>query len=650
MGSIHKRIVFSEDVEIERVEDFSAIQLFIQCAKRIRGNFVFADEQAHVVRICQMVEGVPLAIELAAAFTRVLSSADIALKIEQKVDFLTSNLRNIEPRHRSMVAVFKSSFELLSPNEREVFKRLSVFRGGFRQEAAEQVAGASLTILIALIDKSLLRREKSGRYNMHELLRQYAEEELNEMMGALESANDGHCEYFSEFLHERESDSWVTNDQQVHNEIGAELDNIRRALEWAVEQRNTTQLMKAVCAFTVVCYRRGLWQEGYNLYDRIVALSRSIGNDGLLWWVLASQGWFAHCLSDFEQAARLYEEALTIGRQSPWHGHARFKNFLTLRLSETAMRQGDLVKARQYVEELEADTYLSGTLWRLETQGRIEYLDGNYEHAKKVFQEALTVARTFRNQAGMAVILNRLGYVYLAQGEYMAAKEAFRNSLERGQGFDYFRSVVQSLVGLGFVAYYLEESDVAWSYFSQSLENSGNTGDVLESLNAIIGVAQLLATDGREARALELLVYARQHPGADWEAREQAGQLLNMLESNLSAETVAKAGERAKMLDLKAIVDSILAKHPAKPRDDEPTTAPPPKHIMAINQSLPEPLTGRELEVLELIASGHSNRQIADQLVVGVSTVKKHITHIFGKLGIGSRTQAIHRARELNLF
>lgn len=640
------------------VENYSAVQLFVEGARRVQGDFSLAAMQACVVRLCQMVEGLPLALELAASWLKVMPCAMIITEMQRSLDFLESRLGNMPARHRSMSAAFDQSWHLLSAEEQAVFKKLAVFRGGFFREAVAFVTGVTLSTLSNLVDKALLRVDANGRYHLHSLLRQYAEEKLTGSTQDYITACDRHCHYYTDFLHERESAINYGDNRQAHIEVEAELDNIRRAMAWALEQRNTAQLGKAIATFTAVYFRKSLWKEGYTLFERIVALARSTRDDGVLWRALTSQGWFAHCLSDYEQAARFYEQALSIGRQSGWHGPLKYRGFLMLRLSEMAMGLGKLDKARQYMDEISTEIDQAGkprsrTLWILETRGRIAYLAGDYQEAQKLLQEGLTIARSAHNQSGIVVISNHLAYVYLAQGAYTAAQRSFAESLAHGQEFNFGRRVTRSLVGLGLAACYLEEINAARSYFSQALETARENGNDLETLYVINGIAELLMTEGREAQALELLAYVHQHPTADWEVRVKAAQLLNRLESTLSSEMVAQAGQRAKALDLDTIIDSLLTERPTAEDKLIPpiiTATPFSEHILAANQALPEPLTKRELEVLQLVASGHSNRKIADELFIGVHTVKKHITHIFGKLDVSSRTQAINRGRDLHLL
>ena len=216
--------------------DYSAVQLFAQSARRVQPDFSLPANQDCVLTICRLVEGVPLAIELAAAWMKVMPCTEIAEEIDQGLDFLTTSLRDVPTRHRSLRAVFDHSWRLLSGREREVFRRLSVFRGGFRKQAAAQIAGASLLDLAAMVEKSLLKVTPTGRYRMHELLRQFAAEKLAEAPKEKEETKSRHSEYFIAFVNEREQ--LLSSDRQktAINEIGQETKNIRQAYDRVVEQ------------------------------------------------------------------------------------------------------------------------------------------------------------------------------------------------------------------------------------------------------------------------------------------------------------------------------------------------------------------------------------------------------------------------------
>lgn len=222
-----------DTVETGKLKPDGAVHLFIARARQVQPDFSAADQPAAVLRICRLVEGMPLALELTASWTRTLSCQAIAAEIQRSIDFLVTPLRNVPDRHRSMAAVFHHSWQLLSGAEQEVFKRLSVFRGGFQREAAEQVAGATLASLAALVDKSMLRREANDRYQIHELLRQYAQEQLEAQPEAVAQTHQAHCAYYAGFLYQR-SEAIESGDQQgAVADIEAELENVRAAWQWA---------------------------------------------------------------------------------------------------------------------------------------------------------------------------------------------------------------------------------------------------------------------------------------------------------------------------------------------------------------------------------------------------------------------------------
>jgi predicted ATPase len=235
------------------IEGFSAVQLFVHSARRVYPAFRLT--QPHkplVVRICRMVGGMPLGIELASAWTRALPCDEIAREIERSLDILETSSRNILPRHRNMRAAFEPTWNRLSEDERRVFMKLSVFRGGFTREAAEYVAGAALRTLSVLVDKSLLRLDTNGRrYSIHELLRQYSEEKLCSSPHAQNETLDLHCAYYMRFLSEREVDIvFLGRQREAIEKINNELENVRIAWRRAVVQGRFEEISQAA---------EGLW-------------------------------------------------------------------------------------------------------------------------------------------------------------------------------------------------------------------------------------------------------------------------------------------------------------------------------------------------------------------------------------------------------
>jgi predicted ATPase/DNA-binding CsgD family transcriptional regulator len=215
--------------QTDNIETITAVELFVERTRQVRPNFSLADNRASVIRICQLVDGLPLALEMAASWTKTLRCSEIAAEIQHNLNFLTSTLRHVPERHRSMQAVFTQTWEHLTDSEQALFKRLAVFKGGFRREAAESIAGASLPLLSSLLDKCLLHHEASGRYQIHELLRQYANGKLDD--SEIEALNEAHCRYYCDFLAQRKLGTTERTQVKTSAEIEGELENIRIALQ-----------------------------------------------------------------------------------------------------------------------------------------------------------------------------------------------------------------------------------------------------------------------------------------------------------------------------------------------------------------------------------------------------------------------------------
>lgn len=235
-------LAYPEQASPVNVLDYAAVKLFIERARHLLLAFEpsAADHEA-IVRICRLVGGMPLGILLAASWVILLSLPDIADEISQSLDFLEAELRDLPERHHSLRAVFTHSWRRLADAERTVFMRLAVFRGGFTRQAAQNVAGASLRTLRVLVNQSLLQVEQGERYTLHELLRQYAEIELE---AAQQSAatREHHCAYYVDWLARRAGNLNGPRQAAALAEIETEVENVRLAWQWAVVHANSEQI------------------------------------------------------------------------------------------------------------------------------------------------------------------------------------------------------------------------------------------------------------------------------------------------------------------------------------------------------------------------------------------------------------------------
>jgi serine/threonine protein kinase/predicted ATPase len=256
----------------------ASVELFLQSARRAWPAFAPSDSDlSAIATICRAVGGSPLAILLAASWVESLTVAEIAEEIRRSLDFLETDLRHVEARHRSMRAVFDASWQRLGAEEQRSLARMSVFRGGFMREAATDVAGASLRVLSTLVRQSLIVRDpQSGRYSMHELLRQYAEGKLAAAADDQRAAARAHADYYSAFLHALESTLYGLDKSAALAKIEREIDNIRAAWDWSVEHGHLSAIGQALTSLAAFYGLRTLNEEAVNRFSAGLAVVRAI--------------------------------------------------------------------------------------------------------------------------------------------------------------------------------------------------------------------------------------------------------------------------------------------------------------------------------------------------------------------------------------
>ena len=250
---------------------YDAVQLFLQGAHRAKPGFDLTGSNLRgVLRICRLVEGMPLAIRLAAPWVAMLSPEEIATELTHSLDLLATDRRDVPLRQRSVRATLDYTWRLLTEHQRGLMQGLSIFRGGFTQEAARAVAGATLRDLMALVEKSLLHRAPAplgalrtrGRYEIHELLRQYAEEKLDQAPSALTGARDRHCAHYCRALAGWCADLKGPRHKTAIAEMRADQENARAAWEWAVATRRVDRVDQALEGLCRFYDSRGSFQEG----------------------------------------------------------------------------------------------------------------------------------------------------------------------------------------------------------------------------------------------------------------------------------------------------------------------------------------------------------------------------------------------------
>jgi predicted ATPase/DNA-binding CsgD family transcriptional regulator len=587
-----------------------AVQLFLDRATMMLSGYTINVHNVKAVnQICRCLDGLPLAIELAASWIRVLSAQDILKQVEQSLDFLSSSEPTLAPRHRSMRAVLDYSWRRLAGEQQRVFATLAVLSGSFSREAAETVAETSLSSLAALAENSLLQRlpggEGSTRYQFHEVVRQYALDRLESYSdGSSERARHQHLDFFLA-LAEQAAQTWDTAQETVWlNRLRVEHDNLRTAVGWAIGQAQTEEALRLSSAlFTFWIYTTPP-EEYTELLRRSLVLPWDDRSSGMILArakALNVTGYAAAAGSDFPRAMACFQEGLVL-----------------------YTRLGDE----------------RGISWSLRGCGFATLLSGEAGKAQGYVEQSLALCRKSSDAWGEAWSIFDLGHIAFAQGAIERTQPLIEDAYQRFMQMGVLFGAYRALILLGDIQRRHSRWAEAVAFYVEALQleqenRFGQFGaDLLEGLAKIAAVQRQPGTASRlfgaghawrqtfgQARSFfyepgyqRILASAHaQLAGADWSAGYEVGRSLT------SEQAMAEARQAWQVL-----ASASLAPYPAG-------------------------LTEREVEVLNLVAEGLKDQEIADQLVVSPRTVHAHLRSIYGKLGVSTRTAAAREALQLQL-
>ena len=492
-----------ETPDLQGLSGYSAIQLFEHIARRARPRFQLATHnQPAVIRVCHLVEGLPLGIEMAAAWVGEQTCAQIAEEIENSLGFLATSMRDVPERHRSLRATFEHSWRLLSPQEQHAFAILSVFRGGFQPKAAGEVIGGSPDVLQSLAAKSLLRCLPSGRCEMHELLRQYAAEKLSAQPEVEAKARDRHCTHYTTFLKEHESDLNGKHVSEALAAIKPEIANVRAAWHWAVQEARLEDIERGLTSLSRYYLLAGPFQEGSMLIAQAVERMRKMVDQEekatqeaktILSKLLAEQANLLNQQGMYEQAIAAAQTAVDQARGSQAIGP---KAMGYLQWGTALWCQGDYEAARSQLKQALALAQ-SAKLHQLEADGLrnlgiICWNLDDYAGARTHYGQALRICREIGDQQGEGRALNNLGLVAEWQGDYANAKAYLEQSLRIQCDLGDRKGENIVLVNLGLI--YNRQGDFARAetYYEQALRICREVGDQ-ESAGMVLSNLGLLA-------------------------------------------------------------------------------------------------------------------------------------------------------------
>jgi len=586
----------------------TSVELFLQRARRANVGFnVSQDDHQVILRICKLVDGMPLGIELAAAWVRTLSCNEIANEIERGLDFLSVSVKDLPARHRSMRAVFDHSWKLLSEDEQKVLQRLSIFQGGFTREAASQVAGVNLSTLSALVIKSLIRLAGNGRYDLHELIGQFALEQLAAHPDVQKETQTCHGVFFMKFLGNENERLRNSTQQEALAALTGEIENIRRAQEWALSNHEFALIEGALSAYIVfydtlgwaqealdylgrikdmletanqksslsrteqIClahaltarslfaFRTGQHEQGRVMADRSVEMLRRLNEPRVMVEALTFLGILKSVMGDLAGASKLFEEGFLTAKSigDEWFAALCFTEQIDFNVMTG--RSDDAYEQYQAAVEAWRNTGdLRFTAFALTFLSRSAIAVRKFAEARAALEESIAINTSVGDRRGLGNAYRGLARVAQAQGEHAQAVDLIHKSIdifaELGARWD----VGRVLADLGRSIFALGDDAEAERIWRESMHIGIETHGTYVILESMVGMASLQAKRGNIKFALDLLLLVLRHPATIQETKVWATTLATELEIKLTPEEIEAAHTFAENTSFESAVQALL--------------------------------------------------------------------------------------------
>jgi non-specific serine/threonine protein kinase len=646
----------------EELGVYESVRLFVERAGGRDPSFSLNPQNARAVaEICGRLEGIPLAIELAAARVGTLSLEQISERLGSSLDFLTRGGRTAEPRQRTLKGALDWSHELLSESEKVLFRRLSVFAGGWTLKTAETVAsgdgveeGEVLDLLSGLVEKSLvLAEEHEGvgvRYRMLEPVKQYAREKLEEA-GESATVRRRHADFFLALAQRARPELRGPEDRKWLERLEREHDNMRAALSFALESDEAEMALRMAGALGTFWHMHSHSDEGRTWLE--VALARDKGAPVVVRIrALEALYWLAHDRWDHDRAEAIAREAMELSADAEIEDSLAAS--LRIMSAGPAWVRGDYGRGRELLEQslrisreagdrilvAEALLQLAATAWGM----------GNTERGKEIYEEGIILCREAGYTFRLPDFLFSLGYQLLLEGDYERGAALNEEAVAICREHGYKRSLNFALDNLGWATLLQGDHARARSFYEESLGISKELGDKACASESLDGLACIAGATGEPARAARLFGAAEamrdtlseavvfQHTPEEAAWREPSRARARSRLGETAWEGTLSEGQA---MGLKEAIEYALS--PEKPSattpaPEQPSTSRPPAG-----------LTTREVEVLGLVATGMTNAQVAERLFLSPRTVQRHLNSVYHKIGVGSRTAATRFALEHGL-
>jgi predicted ATPase/DNA-binding CsgD family transcriptional regulator len=642
----------------EELEAYESVRLFVERARGRDPSFSLSPHNAlAVAEICRRLEGIPLAIELAAARVGTLSIEQISERLTDSLKLLTGGNKTQMPKQRTLRGALDWSHELLSEEEKKLFGRLSVFAGGWTLEAAEAVGVGEgveeddiLDVLSGLVEKSLVvareHQESGVRYRVLEPIRQYAREKLEEV-GEGEEARRRHAYFFLTLAVDVEPKLQGPEDRAWLERLEREHDNMRAALSWALERGEAELALRLGGALGMFWHTHGDLGEGRKWLES--ALEKD-GRASVVVRIKALEAlfWFTYDQFDLDRMEAVAQEGMELSAEAEIGSSLAAS--LRIKLACPAWVRGDYERGKELLEESLTLSREAGDKAKIaealfQLGGTVSGL-GDTARAKEIYEEGIAVCREVGYTYRLPDSLLSLGYVCLLEGDYERGAPLNEEAAALCREHGYKGHLNYVLDNLGWAALLQGDHERARTSYEGSLMVSKELGDKMIASESLGGMACISAARGEALRAGKLFgaaeglqetlreAVAYRHSPEEEAWREPYRATAR---SRLGEAVWEEALAKGQAMGLEEAIQYALSAE--EPSATSPSSA--PEH--------PGGLTLREVEVLGLVAEGMTSARIAEELFVSPRTVEAHVASIYHKLGVSSRSAATRFALEHGL-
>jgi predicted ATPase/serine/threonine protein kinase/DNA-binding CsgD family transcriptional regulator len=644
----------------------AAIALFVQRAQAVLPTFRFTRANAlTIAEICVQLDGIPLAIELAAARIRLLPPQALLSRLSQRFEVLSGGAVTLPTRQQTLRSTLKWSYDLLDANEQKLFRRLAVFGGGWTLEAAEALGNADhetqdapsvLNAMASLVDKSLVQQvEKEGtepRFEMLMTVREYGLDCLREN-GEDEQIQRAHADYYLALTEEAEPELKGVQQLPWLRRLDREQENLRSALGWLISHQEVEKSSRLCVALWWFWQTRGYWSEGRRWLKAVLTLPGTAERTVMRARVLSAAGGLAAVQGDEAEARLLLSESVALFRELADDGGLVLP---LATLGEVMIRQGDPTTGALLMEESITLCRKLGLKWELSRVllrlGYIAWLHGDLVQTTALTQESLALARELGDKILISRALNGLGYATWLQGDLVRATALAEEGLMLRRELGDKDLITSALETLGSIA--LSQGDLvrAIACFTEGLSVAQELGSQTLIAWHLIGLARVAVALVQLKRAVQLFGAAEVGYDVNKELspnqRDDYERMISSVRAQLGEQAFAAARAEGRTMTLEQILAALES--PGTPEPVLPVSPTP-----AIVKHPPAPayhddLTVREVEVLRLVAQGWSDAQIAEHLVISPRTVNTHLTSIYRKIQVSSRSAATRYAIDRKLL